>query len=126
MGAALGIRRRAARGGLAGAVGQETVGTVGLPPASRGGKSLVRSTLRSDAGPVQLKAAHNSDAGIGRFLEPLTAVCRVCLRTGFFAPAMWCAERTLLALRGAEERRVRGRVLRGLHPRLISTAPSGQ
>src|SRR6266705_2052824 len=31
-------------------------------------------------------------------------------------------------LRGAEERRVRGRVLRlrGLHPRLISTAPSGQ
>ena len=30
--------------------------------------------------------------------RPAPQVCRVRLRTGFFAPAMWCAERTLLAV----------------------------
>ena len=28
----------------------------------------------------------------------MNRVCRVRLRTGFFAPPIWCAERTLLAL----------------------------
>jgi len=91
-------------------VGQETVGAVGLPPTPRGGEALVRSTFRSDTGPIQLKAAHNSDAGIGRFLEPLTGVCRVRLRTGFFAPAIWCAERTLLAI-APPGKRVRGSIV---------------